>query len=62
MSDKNGKMISRGDTVKVDAPKRTDYYKQAFQGEVLTIGVEMLIVVDQNGDCWDVDSDSVEVV
>jgi hypothetical protein len=64
MNDKNGKMISKGDTVNVDAPKDTDCHNHEFQGEIIALKSSegIVTVVDQEGDCFDVDVNSIEIV
>jgi hypothetical protein len=64
MNDKNGKMISKGDTVNVDAPKNTDYHRNEFQGQVISLKPSegTALVADQDGECFDVDFSSIEVV
>lgn len=63
VNDKNGKPISKGDDVVVDDPKPTDMHQHSFQGQVIGMKPSegIVLVADQDGDCWDVDADSVEV-
>jgi hypothetical protein len=63
MTDKNGKLISKGDTVDVDPPTKSDLHEHEFRGEVLKLypDGETLCVVDQDNNCYDVDADKVEV-
>ena len=64
MTDKNGKVISKGDTVDVGAPNpKVDLHQNEFQGTVVELysDGETVCVADQQGECFDVSANQVEV-
>lgn len=64
VTDMYGKRIDMGDEVEVGEPKAGDMHQHGFKGTVVDVDPEqeIITVVDQDGDCYDVDSDNVEVL
>ena len=63
VQDKLGSELSIGDTVDVDDPGIGDMHSHGFTGEIVDIdnATNVVTVVDQDGDCWDIDSDNVTI-
>ncbi len=61
---KNGEELSVGDQVNVGEPQFNDMHQTGFLGEIVTVYLEdaRVCVMDQEGNCFDVDADNVEKV
>ena len=62
MKDKNGVEIDIGDEVEVPEPNSTDMYNNEFVGRVSDFRNDMVTVEDQDGDCWDIEPERLEVI
>jgi hypothetical protein len=63
MRDKNGKMIDEGDEVQMPDPTIIDMHEHEFVGTVVGFKPDGLVTVaDQDGNCFDVEADRVEVL
>ena len=61
MVDINGIEIKKGCIVNVPAPLEEDQWNFDFQGSVIEIQDDYVIVEDGEGDCWCVEPERLEI-
>lgn len=59
--DKNGKSISKGDTVNVPSPTEEDNWNHEFTGHVEAFDEDYVVVMDGDGDCFSVEPERLEI-
>lgn len=60
--DKNGLLIAKGDVVLVPQPDEVDSYSNEFMGTVVSIDGDFVTVEDNQGDCFSIEAERLEVV
>ncbi len=61
MKDKNGKIISIGDSVDVPKPNKSDMHNFEFRGTVYSFEDELVIVVDGDDEYFNIEPERLEV-
>jgi len=64
MLEKTGIVLEKFQTVEVGEPRRTDLYNHSFVGTIIDVleSRDTVIVEDQCGEYFEVDTDNVKVV
>lgn len=60
LKDSTGKILKAGDTVLVPNPKKNDMWNHGFVGQVDGFRYNDVVVVDGEGDCFQIESNRLE--